>query len=474
MALIDKVPTILKYIRDNQDFLEHNLAIFEILEGDLLKYIEEMLSKDLVSERAYQSAKKRIPPINIYSRLIEKLSQLYNTPIVRKTADPVDQEIVDFYVKEMSLDAYFADANKFFNSTKVAMLEPYLCEGEVYREPRVRNIASHKFLYYSDDKVDPLNPTIQIKVMRSGYNAVGEMKTVYSLTSNDEFMVIDSDGRVVLEDMVDAYGEVVTINPFGVIPATYINKSKHLLVPKPDSDALRMATLIPLLLTDLNEAAKYYSYSIVVAINAKLGNSDRNPGSFIELHSGTDEKGNTLIPDIKQIKPEVDIEKVITLIAFELSTWLESKMVRPGVIGKNDSSASGVSLMIQESDMTEARKSQQVYFEQAEQEFWAMMKRVHNAWASSGLIEEKRLFSSDFKISVIYPEVKPMEGIQDKILKLKGLQELGLLVKKQAVKELYPQLDEKEIEEYLSEIDSFILGGFNGAAEDDDNVKQEV
>ena len=304
MMLKEKVPGVIQHIVNNHEFTAYNKTVFEILEGDLLSKAEVALRSQLLSDRAYTSAKQRLAPINIIKRITEKLTKIYSSGVERDASDERYQEVVDYYVEELGLNDKLYDANLFFNCVKAAAIEPYEHEGK----PKIRVVPPHLFLMYSDDIVEPTNPTVYIKFMGSIKKLIDKTDKelghkdadLYGLYTKDEFLVVDSDGDMVLEYMMDSDG----VNPFSEIPATYANKSKFLLVPKPDQDLLSMQILIVLLLTDLAFGIKYQAHSIFYGINLNVENFEMNPDSFLELYS-TDDGSR---PEIGSIKPEIDIE----------------------------------------------------------------------------------------------------------------------------------------------------------------------
>ena len=448
--LANKINLILEHIAENQEFINYNKTIFEILEGDLLSKAERALRSQLLSDRAFTSAKQRIAPINIIKRITEKLTKIYSNGVERKANDEKYQEIVDYYVEELGLNDKLYDANLFFNCTKAAAIEPYEHRGQ----PKLRVVPPHLFLMYSDDVVEPNSPTVYIKFMGIIKKLMGEEqgKAVYRdvdlffLYSQDEFLAIDSDGDIAPDYMIND-----NINPFSEIPAIYANKSKFLLVPKPDQDLLSMQILIVLLLTDLAFGIKYQAHSIFYGINLNVENFEMNPDSFLELYS-TDDGSK---PEIGSIKPEIDIESTLNYISTLLDMWLESRNIKAGNAGRlnADNAVSGISLMIKEMDTTLNIKDQMRSFKEVESEFWRKMIRIHNYWLSTGVVTGFPMLPDDFSVNTVFTETKPIEdsnAVMDRVLK--GLNKVMTL--EQALMELYPKKTPEEIENLVEELQS--------------------
>ena len=434
MSLKEQIPAILKHIEANENFTAVNKEIFDILEGDLYDKVVVALRKQLISDKAYESARRRVAPINIAKRIVDKLSKIYSTPVIREADNPTDQEIMDFYVKEMKLDVVFGDSNRFFNGTRATSIDPFLEDNK----PRARVVPTHQFLPYSSNLLKPNVMDVYIKFMGERDN-----KQIYFLYSNEEFLAINSEGNPLPEFMAGNEGE----NPFKVIPQTYINRSNHLLVPKADKGMLQMAILIPLILTDLNFAVEYMSHSIIWGANLDVSNLELNPNAFWDL--GETEDGKK--PEVGQITPTVDIDQVLNLVKQEVDMWLESKNIKAGT-GSAKVAEAGVALMIREADTTDDRKEQIIHYTAAEKDFWQRMKVIHNYWAETQQVSETRKFSDDFEPVIIFASPRPIESQMDVIKRHKELQNMDLNTKKMALTEIFPERKEGDIETILEEI----------------------
>jgi len=83
MATQQYIDGILKYIKGQNVPIEFNKKLFEISEGNLLKYVAETLSRQLSADSA-KIAIERAAPINVWNKIIKKLSTLYSRPVVRR------------------------------------------------------------------------------------------------------------------------------------------------------------------------------------------------------------------------------------------------------------------------------------------------------------------------------------------------------------------------------------------------------
>jgi hypothetical protein len=162
--LINKIEKIIDHINGQPERLSYNERIYNILEGNLKPEILASLNEQL-SANAYQIAKERVSPLNILKRIVSKLSRVYSDPAQRtatstagEKAQMTDQELIDWYVSQMSLDVYMGDANKFFNALKTVLLQIYyISDKQGYKVPRVRVIPPHRFTVISENKINPLD-----------------------------------------------------------------------------------------------------------------------------------------------------------------------------------------------------------------------------------------------------------------------------------------------------------------------------
>jgi hypothetical protein len=450
MSIFNEKELIISHIKKHESEIGFNESIFEILEGDLLSHVAASL-KEQLSENSYSSAMERVAPINIFRKINDKLSTLYVDDPKRNTELDSDQELIDDYTKEASINTFMEDLNKGYNAYKWSVIELYEDEGV-----KSRVLPSHQFLPYGNDKKNPLKVTAIIKFMGDqtkdpSTSGLKRKKTVrkYWVYSNEEFMAIDSDGDLVEEDMVENDG----INPFGVLPFVFASKSRYLLVPKPDKDDLKLSILFPVLLTDLNFAAKFLAHSIFYGIDIDSDNLKLSPDAVWIFKSDEDGKK----PEVGTIKPEVSIDEVLTLAKEQIGAWLDTKNVKVGSIGKMDGSAasSGISKIIDESDTSRERKKQEKFFKAIELQYWRVLATMHNRLVEAKRIRNMKTFSEpkNLIVTVKYSEQKPIQSRLDKITELKTERDAGFKSTKTAIKELNPDMDEEYIETEMILID---------------------
>ena len=400
-----------KHIEECKPLLEHNKDLICILEGDLLRFVEAHLDSEL-SPEAYKRAKPRIPPINVLKKIIDKLSRIYQKNPRRVVVDgsPADEELLSWYEEQLNVNQKWNIGNEYFNTFKNCLMQPFYDPGQA--KPKLRAIPNDRFVAWTTNRVDETIPThialpAGTRIKKDENSRKERMAEIFWVWTADEFVVMDADGDLDRQAMA-AMGNPEGLNPFGVLPFTYVNRSHNFLVPPMDTDTKRMSVLVPALLGDLNYAVKFQAFSMIVGINVDDENIAIDPSAFLSFKSDATVEGQ---PSVQTIKPEVDIDQVIRLIGAELSMWLNSRGIRPGTIGTAtpEGMASGISKIVDESDISEERERQVEFFQQAEQEFWGtLLKRMHPIWVSQGLVENRTMFSENAKVEVEFAEQLPL------------------------------------------------------------------
>ncbi len=458
--LRDMMPDILAHIRRHTEYLRYNNRLMLVHEGQLREEIETSMRTEL-SPASYAKAIKRVPSINLLIRIIDKLSRVYSEPVLRSTEKEQDAELLDFYTDETCLNERMASANRLLNLHKCVAIEPYIHQGK----PRIRVVPAHQFLVFSDDTKDPTFPTVYIKIMgrenkhvqfvdvngrKTDRDEIREVE-IYYLYSDDEILIVDSEGAVRDDKMAEL--ELNGVNPLGLIPAVYVNRSDFRLVPVPDTDTLENTILIPKLLADLNYAVQFQSHSVMIAVDLVMpANPVLAPDTVWEMKSDGESKQGRM----DMVKPNVDIEQVLMLVQSTLAIWLESRNIKAGTFGQIQPSnaASGIAKLIDEADATQDRKAQCGRFHDAEVALWDLLAKMHKYWVETGELEtEKKLFSDDFEVSIRFPDQKPIMTDKDKIEEARLMIDAGLMTQRQAIQKLYPYFTEKEITKWMEELE---------------------
>jgi hypothetical protein len=454
MALIDDIKWLNDEWADQQATLDHNAVLFDIFEGSLLPYVLEDLQAQL-SPDSFKAVKHRVPPINVLQSIVGKLSQIYNEPPARELDKGVeaDKEALGKLIAQLDIDTEMTLANEFCNLFKRTFVEPYIDNGN----PAIRSVPSDRFIVASRNQANPMRPTHYMKYM----GKTADDEKIFHAYTDTEFLIFTDKGTVLRGEMASEQN-AEGVNPYGKIPGVYINRSRHRLSPRPDTDTMAMTRLIPVLLADLNFAVMFQSFSIVYGIDVDDENLKRSPNAFWRF------KSNPSNPDAKPqvgvIKPEVDTDKGLTLIRSLMSMWMETRNIKPGAMGDAtvENAASGIAKMIDEADTSADRTKQIKFFAPAEAALLELIvNNMHPVWLNDTTYQFRERFpSTDVKITTRFPIQKAVQDaskvIDDEIKKL----EQELTTRERAIQAINPDMSSDGVKKLIDDI---------GAQRDDDN-----
>jgi hypothetical protein len=400
------------------------------------------------SSEYFETIRNRILPINILRRFVDKVSKVYVTAPIRTPSAARFKKTVKAYEASLNLNVNGSMADRWANLFKGYAWELFTHN----RSPRLRTIPFDRFMVWSGDKVDPMHETVFIKfagkqkVFKSGGEA-REMEVFYAYTDT-EVDAFDADGDEFFDEDIKNLGGV---NPYGVIPFVYGNRSLSELIPTQDTDILPMTKAIPVLASDLSGAILYTTTSLMYGVDVNVDNAKLSPNAFLSLKS---DPNSDKTPSIGVVKPQADIAEVLNYITTMFALWLETKGVRVGSVGSVDagSLASGISKMIDEMDTYEIRKESISFFKNDEQELWSKLRVINNYWVENDLIDgaDYKLLGEDFSVTVEFDEPAPqqthMEIVQEEEAELR----LGTTLLKRSIKRLHPEWSEDEVNEVLA------------------------
>jgi hypothetical protein len=448
-------------IRNESERIYYNQSIFSIMEGNMKSLLEKRMMDDL-GLKSFSSARGRQAPINVFRKVIDKLTRIYQQTVVRSVQNGNDQdmELLQWYEGVLGINAKFGKNNENFNAYHYSLLhiglkKPDDISARIYnpnmKQPFIRSIPNHQFIIINTSQEDPTSPDIIITFMEKRKDAKGRVESVYYVYTSEQFMIMNDQGEVVADLMLE--NEQDGNNPYGVAPFVYANNSEDNVMPEIQTDSIDMALLIPLLLTDLNYAVKFQAFSMFVAIDIEDKNIEISPNSILSFRSSpTGEK-----PSFDSIKPTVDIDQVLKLASSTMGLWLSSKGLRPSSIGglSVDMAASGISKIIDEADTYEAIKKQIVIYERFEKNFWEkLLKVMHPQWVAAGIVENKTIFSTEARIVTRFSKPVPLQTRGDLVKDLEAEVLGGFTSVKRALSILNPEMRESEIDMLISEVEA--------------------
>ena len=119
----DKIDFFNHYIQNHMSFTETNAQKMDIFEGDLLKYVVSIL-KSTLSENYFNAIKDRIIPINVLTRVIDKMSKVYVDSPQRSTGNDKGDQWLEQVEADSSIDSFLGLADSYSHLFKGYLLQP--------------------------------------------------------------------------------------------------------------------------------------------------------------------------------------------------------------------------------------------------------------------------------------------------------------------------------------------------------------
>ena len=448
-------------ISDLGCFYAHNEEMLDIYEGNLLPYVEKLMEETL-DKRYFKLIKHRVLPINFTQKLVGKLAKSYGEDPLRKCDE---QEFVDEYTKVIKTSTKMSLAEKYTYLNRGYALKPKLTnKGKI----KLDVLPYDKFLVIADDNSDQSTPTVFIEFlgkterMKVGKNGKDKLTTVeqYIAYSDKEIIGFDSDGDKIPE-LTEKLGD---INPIGTIPFVYGNRSVSNIVPKQDTDFLKLSKILPLMLSDINGAIMFQCFTLIYGIDVEFNDATMSPNAIWDLSSKSKSEKTA---QIGTLQPTVDSDKALTFFKNILAFWLDSKGIDAGSIMQLDSQtiASGLSKAMDELDTTEARKESITYLVDEEKALYVLLAKMNNYWI--GVPEAKDLKLKQVNVEVVEDTIEiefkePMAKLDytTEIMNSVTMLKDGLSYREKEVKRLSPYMSEDEINQVFFEygIDRYLVG----------------
>lgn len=449
MGLLERTKHLKEYIEKNKRYINRNVELFDIFEGNLRPYVDKIL-KGSLSNQYYSKITERIYPINILIRIIDKLARSYSKAPTRTATS--SQEVLEFYENAMMFNQKMNMADEFAHLFKGYALEPFLKNGV----PSLRVLPFDRFLVESSSLIDPT-------IMTTFYKHIGKIDKkgkevdVWFVYTDEEFLAIDEDGDIVHEFMVDQFGNDLSgENPLGFIPFYYGNRSEYKILPTQDTDTLALAKLLPVQLSDLAGTILFQCFSIVYGIDVDSENMVMSPNAFWAMKS---DPQSDKTPQVGTIKPSADITKVLDFIREVFSTWMESRGIRVGAMGTTDGTmnTSGISKIIDEMDTFEAINKQIEYFKKDETEFWELQRRIHNYWVTTGQLTGLNVLPENWVVDVEFEGPTPVTSRSETVDIVVKERDSGIISRRTAMQKLYPDWTDEDIEKEIKMIDGELI-----------------
>jgi len=447
----DRMSDLLEWVHepDQVQLRRDNLDRFMMYNGAVRDIIERAIRKEFKKPETVEELIARLIPINIPSKIINKLANVYNETPIREVADEneLDQELLEILEDRMDLNGRMKEANRYFKLFKANLSELVVDDMGC---PKIRNLPRHTYEVFSHSVTCPDIPDTFMKFLNFERDPSLQR---YVWWTDNQHLITNGKGQIQRPEMV-AMNNPEGINPLGVAPFIYTNSSTFSVNPIPDDDLLRMGIVIPLLLSDLAFATKYLSWAVVYTVGAG-GDIPFSPNSIIDLDFGPN--GET--PIINTVKPTVQINDTLGFIKALVSMLLTTKNLSvTSMSGALDSSnpASGVAKALDSAESQEDKKDQQAFFLKAEEQLWTKLRdHLMPAWRKQRKLspECNREFSKNLEVDVMYQEPKVIISEREQIELSKMKMDAGLTTKRRELQKLNPDMGEDSLDKLMLDIE---------------------
>lgn len=413
--LIDKKDTIIQEIKDNTKFYKINTDLLTAYRGGLKELLVAEYEK-MDSETAREYTKQLTAPVNVHQKLVAKLSTIYAGEPERTTKKASDRKLLEFYDEELAYNSFFGSANELFNGMKSSAIQ--IMVDPDTNEIQTEVLPNNSFYVYSDrlgsQKMDAF---VKFVGTDKSINDPDVDVDIMFMYTDEQFLAVDSEGTIRVDHME---GLEDGINPYGVIPFSYVNRDEFSIMPLADQDTLAMTLAIPAMYTDLRYAIYFLSYSVLNLHNMEI------PEGFSWTPNGIlttkDADGAEAPGRIEIIKGQVDIQATSQFILDLVRFWFETKGIKStaGGTANAGNALSAASLMIQEADTAEDKKKQITFFKPLEKDFFKKLATIHNyLYDNNSLAEDtpKKRFDDKFKVETEFEPVEELvkEEVEEKV-----------------------------------------------------------
>ena len=311
--------------------------------------------------------------LNIVKKVINNLAQTYKEPPIRTLdASEKDQKLYSDLIEQSAFDVKMKQASRYVKLLKTILIRP------VFRNEKIDlDILTGNLL---DVKTGD-TPEILEKILITNYGTSDKVEDItYSYWTPETWKRLDYRGNT-LEEADNPY----KIPPF--IPLfDYPPPSSAFWLPGGE-DLISLQETINLKLTDLNYLISCQSFGVGYIKGSQGGaNLKVDPGSLVELPENGEIGFESQKAQIKEVVEAID----------KLIKWgCVSHGLSAASMSTDASEASGLSKLVDKSELTEMRQDDVALFRGYEKQIFNVMRTVHNTHSSQKLSESATL-SIDF------------------------------------------------------------------------------
>lgn len=356
------------YNQANQARKQETAKRLNFYHDSQLERLEEMLNQ-LFSDPASMVKVS----LNIVKKIISNLAQTYKEPPVRTLdASEKDQKLYSEILEQSNFDVKMKQASRYTKLLKTILIRP------VWRNEKIDiDLITGNLL----DVVCGDTPEILEKILITNYGTSDKIEDVtFSLWTVDTWSRLDYRGNVIEQEN----------NPYNILPFIplfdYPPPSSAFWLPGGE-DLISLQETINLKLTDLNYLISCQSFGVGYIKGSQGGSNLKvNPGSLVELPENGEIGFESQKAEIKEVVDAID----------KLIKWgCVSHGLSAASMSTDASEASGLSKLVDKSELTEARQDDVALFRAEEKQIFNVLRIVWNTHSKKKLSESATL-SIDF------------------------------------------------------------------------------
>lgn len=474
------------------------------------KFLIEQITREFGKEALDEM---RLAPVNLLKKIIAKRSRVYKKPPTRKTTNPKDQVLVDYYVNALDLNVLMQKVNRYYNlfsnctiytrpgfgGLEAIVVPPYLYS---LKANALNQSKIDAFVYSAFVRGDAMTPVEGVPAasgqenfsLQKGFKSKGDLVSSneintdqeanqYLYWSDTEHFTLDKDGNKIA--LNPNMGPEQWLNPIMRMPVVNVTKDRdNEAWATQGEDVIDLTMAIQLGWSDLLTISKHQGFSLLTVV------SEEEPKKIavgINRAVWLRAKPDGVTPSISYVQAQSPLDQYKNLLMDLLGLLLTTNEMDPNSIGGSGSTqnfTSGFHALIAMSDNLEAIESDKPTLMAAELDQWDVIQKWHNYLYDIGALDEdaKALgkFSEEFELQIIYADAKPLQSEQEQVALIKDLRAEGLITRADALKKLNPEMTDDQVLEKIKQIDEESKGQMTQVMQsmqkelpEEENPKQE-
>ncbi len=450
---------------ENIDRRNRMLKRYEIYRDNTKKWVMENLAKEQLKDSTLSAMENRASNISICRKIVNKLARCYVGGVQRITDNEQQMEAVENVAKIMCIDSGQKKSDRYRQlfRNSLTYIVPHMVEVNGEKQLfEIRQKILPPYLYdVIEDPKDKERPKVVIlnefkerNIFRTGIREgedgrgrgivsdfhegdhieqniadersdSGQEHREFIWWSDKYHFTTDSKGIVIPAKSPDDL-----LNPIQKLP--FINVAEDQdgeFWAEGGDDLIDGSVLINALLTDMNAIAYTQGWGQMVITGTNIPKEIRGgPHNALRLEHDADAP----VPTVTYANSNAPMDTWMNMVEQQTALILSTNDLSPGNISaKLDPSnfASGVAMLIEQSEHTASIEDKQKLFQDVEREMWHVISKWQALLASKNSLTpelKEAGMIGDADVTVLFSEQKPAASEAEKLTNIKIRKELGI------------------------------------------------